>query len=108
MLAARRRRPAHRLLSCSTGWGWRIARTTTPAELSGRVSSSARRDCSRAGHGIRRSCAPDELTSALDPELVGEVLQVMKDLAASGMTMAGHSRDRVCLRGRRSGGLHDG
>ena len=29
----------------------------------------------------------DEVTSALDPELVKEVLQVMKDLAAEGMTM---------------------
>jgi len=29
----------------------------------------------------------DEATSALDPELVGEVLAVMRDLAASGMTM---------------------
>lgn len=29
----------------------------------------------------------DEVTSALDPELVGEVLDVMRDLAASGMTM---------------------
>ncbi|PLS06909.1 amino acid ABC transporter ATP-binding protein [Neobacillus cucumis] len=29
----------------------------------------------------------DEPTSALDPELVGEVLKVMKDLAAEGMTM---------------------
>ncbi len=29
----------------------------------------------------------DEATSALDPELVGEVLKVMKDLAESGMTM---------------------
>ncbi|ERS55974.1 amino acid ABC transporter ATP-binding protein [Corynebacterium sp. KPL2830] len=29
----------------------------------------------------------DEPTSALDPELVGEVLRVMKDLAALGMTM---------------------
>jgi polar amino acid transport system ATP-binding protein len=29
----------------------------------------------------------DEPTSALDPELVGEVLAVMKDLAASGMSM---------------------
>jgi ABC-type polar amino acid transport system ATPase subunit len=29
----------------------------------------------------------DEVTSALDPELVGEVLQVMQDLAAEGMTM---------------------
>ena len=30
----------------------------------------------------------DEVTSALDPELVGEVLRVMKSLAAEGMTMA--------------------
>ncbi len=29
----------------------------------------------------------DEATSALDPELVGEVLKVMRDLAAEGMTM---------------------
>ena len=29
----------------------------------------------------------DEPTSALDPEMVGEVLAVMKDLAAQGMTM---------------------
>ncbi|MFK0002701.1 amino acid ABC transporter ATP-binding protein [Paenarthrobacter sp. NPDC090522] len=29
----------------------------------------------------------DEPTSALDPELVGEVLSVMRDLAAAGMTM---------------------
>jgi ABC-type polar amino acid transport system ATPase subunit len=29
----------------------------------------------------------DEITSALDPELVGEVLVVMRDLARSGMTM---------------------
>jgi len=30
----------------------------------------------------------DEVTSALDPELVNEVLQVMKNLAGEGMTMA--------------------
>ncbi len=29
----------------------------------------------------------DEITSALDPELVGEVLQVVEDLAAQGMTL---------------------
>ena len=29
----------------------------------------------------------DEVTSALDPELVGEVLRVMRKLAADGMTM---------------------
>ena len=30
----------------------------------------------------------DEPTSALDPEMVGEVLSVIKDLAKEGMTMA--------------------
>ena len=48
----------------------------------------------------------DEPTSALDPELVGEVLAVMKDLAREGMTMVvvthemGFARevgDRVCF-----------
>jgi polar amino acid transport system ATP-binding protein len=29
----------------------------------------------------------DEVTSALDPQLTGEVLKVMEDLAAGGMTM---------------------
>lgn len=29
----------------------------------------------------------DEPTSALDPEMVGEVLAIMKELAADGMTM---------------------
>jgi polar amino acid transport system ATP-binding protein len=29
----------------------------------------------------------DEVTSALDPQLTGEVLKVMADLAAGGMTM---------------------
>lgn len=29
----------------------------------------------------------DEPTSALDPEMVGEVMKVMKDLADSGLTM---------------------
>jgi len=48
----------------------------------------------------------DEPTSALDPELVGEVLAVMRDLASSGMTMlvvthemgfAAHAADRVAF-----------
>ena len=52
----------------------------------------------------------DEPTSALDPELVGEVLKVMTDLAKSGMTMVvvthemGFARevaDRVIFYGRR-------
>ena len=46
----------------------------------------------------------DEVTSALDPELVKEVLDVMRELAAEGMTMvvvthemgfAGEVGDRV-------------
>jgi polar amino acid transport system ATP-binding protein len=48
----------------------------------------------------------DEITSALDPELVAEVLNVVRELAASGMTMliATHEMafardiaDRVCF-----------
>ncbi len=48
----------------------------------------------------------DEVTSALDPELVGEVLGVIRDLAAGGMTMliathemafAREIADRVCF-----------
>ena len=48
----------------------------------------------------------DEITSALDPELIAEVLDVIRDLAAGGMTMLiathemGFARDvasRVCF-----------
>jgi polar amino acid transport system ATP-binding protein len=48
----------------------------------------------------------DEVTSALDPELVGEVLEVVRELAAGGMTMvvathemsfARELADRVCF-----------
>jgi polar amino acid transport system ATP-binding protein len=48
----------------------------------------------------------DEVTSALDPELVGEVLQLVRELAESGMTMvlathemsfAREVADRVCF-----------
>jgi polar amino acid transport system ATP-binding protein len=48
----------------------------------------------------------DEITSALDPELVGEVLNVIRELAAGGMTMliathemsfAREIADRVCF-----------
>lgn len=39
------------------------------------------------GYGTGSSFCFDEPTSALDPEMVGEVLKVMKDLAQSGLTM---------------------
>ena len=40
----------------------------------------------------------DEPTSALDPEMVGEVLSVMKDLARRGMTMAVVTHEMACAR----------
>jgi ABC-type polar amino acid transport system ATPase subunit len=40
----------------------------------------------------------DEVTSALDPELVGEVLAVMRDLAQSGMTMIVVSHEMMFVR----------
>jgi polar amino acid transport system ATP-binding protein len=40
----------------------------------------------------------DEVTSALDPELVGEVLGVMRDLAKSGMTMVVVSHEMSFVR----------
>ena len=46
----------------------------------------------------------DEITSALDPELVGEVLQVIRDLTGQGMTIDDrYPRDGVRARG---GGPH--
>ena len=44
----------------------------------------------------------DEPTSALDPEMVGEVLKVMRDLADSGMTMV-VTHDGLWHEGYRSG-----
>ena len=56
-----------------------------PAELSG---GQQQRVAIARAMGMRPSLILfDEPTSALDPELVAEVLDVMNDLAASGMTM---------------------
>ena len=49
----------------------------------------------------------DEITSALDPELVGEVLQVVEMLADEGMTLIpGHPRDGLCPQGQRPRGVY--
>ncbi len=56
-----------------------------PDSLSG-WPGSASRDRPRTGDGPKIMLF-DEPTSALDPEIVGEVLAVMKGLASEGMTM---------------------
>ena len=40
----------------------------------------------------------DEPTSALDPEMVGEVLKVIRDLADSGMTMVVVTHEMALLK----------
>ncbi len=56
-----------------------------PAQLSG--GQQQRVAIARATAMNPEAILFDEPTSALDPEMVGEVLKIMKDLANSGMTM---------------------
>ncbi len=56
-----------------------------PAQLSG--GQQQRVAIARALAMEPRAMLFDEVTSALDPELVGEVLRVMRELAREGMTM---------------------
>ncbi len=69
----------------STGSGWPTSSTSTPP-ASRAASSSALRSRGRSPW-IPKLMLFDEPTSALDPELVKEVLDVMRDLARDGMTM---------------------
>src|SRR6266851_4565236 len=60
-------------------------------------SAAARRD--RAGVGMQpKIMLFDEATSALDPELVGEVLSVIRQLADEGMTMVIVSHEMLFAR----------
>jgi polar amino acid transport system ATP-binding protein len=65
--------------------GLSVKRDAYPSELSG--GQQQRVAIARALAMKPKLMLFDEPTSALDPELVGEVLAVMKDLARSGMTM---------------------
>ncbi len=56
-----------------------------PDNLSG--GQQQRVAIARAFAGRPRALLLDEVTSALDPELVGEVLAAVRDLKAEGMTM---------------------
>jgi polar amino acid transport system ATP-binding protein len=79
-----------------------------PDQLSG--GQQQRVAIARALAGRPRALLLDEITSALDPELVGEVLDLVRELKAEGMTMLiathemGFAREfaeEVCF-------LHDG
>ena len=68
--------------SCSPASGSRAARTTGPTSLSG--GQQQRVAIARAFAGRPRALLLDEVTSALDPELVGEVLEAVRDLKDGG------------------------
>ena len=94
--------------SCSRASGWPAASSDHPDRLSG--GQQQRVAIARALATRPRALLLDEVTSALDPELVGEVLELVRELKAEGMTMviathemafAREVADEVCF-------LHDG
>ena len=107
--AAARRRPRRRARELLARFGLERARgTTTRTDLSG--GQQQRVAIVRALATHPRALLLDEVTSALDPELVGEVLDAIRELKAGGMTMLiathemGFARevaDEVCF-------LHEG
>jgi polar amino acid transport system ATP-binding protein len=79
-----------------------------PDELSG--GQQQRVALARAFSARPRAMLLDEVTSALDPELVGEVLAAVRDLKAAGVTMliATHEMSFAREVADRVGYLHDG
>ncbi len=71
--------------SCWSAWAWPTGPGTTLAALRRPVAAGG--DRPGAGDGPEADAVRRGRPSALDPELVGDVLDVMRDLAESGMTM---------------------
>ena len=83
--AAQGGRQEARPWSCWTWSAWQIGPGTIPSQLSG--GQQQRVAIARALAMKPELMLFDEPTSALDPELVGEVLGVMRNLAQEGTTM---------------------
>ena len=116
VLGHRRARTGHREAEaerarprrCSSASASRAARTTAPTSSRAASSSASR---SRARSPARpRAMLLDEVTSALDPELVGEVLEAVRELKAEGVTMliATHEMSFAREVADTVGFLHDG
>ena len=64
-----------------------LAPTTLKLQTEEEAGENAMRLLKRIGLEEKADSYPNQLSSALDPEMVGEVLELMKELAREGMTM---------------------
>ena len=99
------RRPTSGRWRCSRRSAWPTRRTNIPERLSG--GQQQRVAIARVLAMQPKLILFDEPTSALDPELVGEVLKVMRELADEGRTMLIVTHEiQFAGRGLRPGDLH--